>query len=360
MKICFLGDGGSIHILRWLDYFSSKGHEVHLITFTPFRDTSNLAERNNVFIHELGRHSINSEGGNWYYLFNFFKTTKLIKKIKPDIVNAHYITSYGFIGSLLGVNNLVLSAWGSDILVTPNKNFIYKFITKFALKKAKLITSDSNYMAKAIKELGNSKVLTVPMGVEEKLLTLKREANSEEITILSLRSIDDNSNIDCIIMAFKLFLDRYPNSKLIIANDGPELDNMKKLVERLSITDKVEFKGFVSRKDLIKLLLKSSLYVSIPKSDSTSVTLLEAMACGIIPIVSNHPANREWITNGDNGLTIDYIDANLLSIALIKAVNSNQIRSKCIIENRKIIRTKAIWHDNMMKVENEYLKLINP
>ena len=358
MNICFLGDSRSIHILRWVDYFVNKGHDVHLITFTPFKDTNNLTKNNKFHFYRVGNISVNTSGGNWQYLLLLFKVKQLIKEIKPDIVNAHYITSYGFVASLLGIKKLVLSAWGSDILVTPNKNLIYKYITKFSLRKAKLVTSDSEYMTKVIHKLTDRRVLTVPMGVEAQLCELERKENNKDITILSLRTIDKNCNIDIIVRAFANFSKKYSNSRLIITNDGSELDNIQMLVNDLNINDKVEFRGMVPRHELINLLLGSNIYVSIPTSDSTSVTLLEAMACGIIPIVSNIPSNCEWIRSNDNGVIVDSIEEKLLYNSFVQIIENKNLKQNCIIKNREIILERAVWNNNMLQVENEYLNLI--
>ena len=357
MKICFLGDGESIHILRWVEYFVNKGYEVHLITFSNLKDVEGLSGKNNFKFYKIGDISIKSGGNNWRYLLHLINIKILLNKIKPDIVNAHYVTSYGFLASILRVKKLVLSAWGSDILITPKKNFIYKCITKYALKRCQLVTSDSEHMSKVIEEYGQNKILTVPMGVAEKLCKLERKNNSNEITILSLRTINKNCNIDCIVKAFKTFRDKYSNAKLIITNSGSEFDNIKRLVGELGISNSVLFKGFITTNNLIELLLESDIYISIPSSDSTSVTLLEAMACGIIPVVSNIPANCEWIKNDDNGIIIDRIDADLLCKALLKASEDKLLKKRCMVKNPKIILHKAIWKNNMARVESKYLEI---
>jgi L-malate glycosyltransferase len=358
MKICFLGDGGSIHILRWIDYFVKKDHEVHLISFTDFKDINNLSGRSNFHIHKIGNFNINSGGGNWRYLLSLQQVKNVLKEIKPDIVNAHYITSYGFLAALLGIKKLVLSAWGSDILVAPGKSKLYEFITKFALRKAKLITSDSEYMSSIIRELVKNEVMTVPMGVEEGLCKLDRQINNDEVTILSLRTIDKNCNINSIVGAFYQLCKKYNNARLIITNNGPEIDNIKKLVGDLNLEDKVDFMGFISRDTLIDLLLKSQVYVSIPDSDSTSVTLLEAMASGIIPIVSNIPANCEWIKSNSNGLILENKNDFLLYELFVEALENKRLKENCLIKNREIILKKAIWKDNMTQVENKYIKIV--
>ncbi|ERI90756.1 glycosyltransferase, group 1 family protein [Clostridiales bacterium oral taxon 876 str. F0540] len=358
MKICFLGDAGSVHTLRWIEYFVYRNHEVHLITFSEFKNVSKLSDRENFYIHKIGEFTINSDGGNWKYLLSLKEIKGLLKRIKPDIVNAHYITSYGFLSSLMNVHNLVLSAWGSDILITPRKNKIYEFITRYALKKAKLITSDSEYMTTVINDLVKNEVITVPMGVEERLCSLARQEDNNKITILSLRTVDRNCNIDCIVRAFNKLCKRYGNVRLIIANNGPEIENIKKLVKQLDLESKVDFRGFISRDSLIELLLEAQMYVSIPDSDSTSVTLLEAMACGTIPIVSNIPANCEWIRDNYNGLIVKRIDDSLLYESFLKAIEDKDLSKSCLVENRKMILEKAIWNNNMLHVESKYLQML--
>ncbi len=354
MKICFIGDGSSVHLKRWLNYFVSKNHEVHLITFTD-------SDVNGVAVHKIGNYDINSDGGNYKYIFSLNKIKKELKDIKPDIVNAHYVTSYGFIASITKICPLVISAWGTDILVTPNKNFLYKFITKKALKNADLITSDSEFMSNEIKKLVNKKnILTVPMGIEKELLNVERKENKDEINILSLRTVNKNSNIDVIIKAFYLLIkeEKMSNIKLIITNDGTEMENIKSLILKLGIEDRVIVKGFVQREELIELLAKAQLNISIPDSDSTSVTLLESMACGSFNIVSNIPANTEWIQDNYNGLVINEINEKTLKSAMKNAILNEELRQKALAINKDIISSKALWENNMKYVEEEYLKLI--
>ena len=353
MRICFLGNGNSVHIKRWLEFFKNQGHDVYIITFSN-------ADISGITIHNVGPFNIDSNGGNWQYVRKVTEVKKLIGEINPDIVNAHYITSYGFIGALSGFKPLVLSAWGTDILVTPRKNIAYKMITKYALNKSDLITSDSNYMTGEINNLTKTRTITVPMGVEKELCYINRIENSDEIKILSLRTIDKNSNINIVLKAFSLLVKKhkYKTAKLIITNDGPEIDNIKKLVIQEKIEENVEIKGFIERKDLLNLLLSSNICISIPTSDSTSVTLLEAMACGITNIVSDIPANSEWIKDGFNGIIVKDKKVENVAAAMENAINNELLKQNSIKINREIIMQRAIWDDNMKFVENEYCELI--
>ncbi|KOA21118.1 mannosylfructose-phosphate synthase [Clostridium homopropionicum DSM 5847] len=352
MKICFLGDGNSIHIQRWLDYFKNKGHEVHLISFSH-------VSLDGIFVHKVGDVDINENGGNWRYLLQIKKIKSLLKEINADIVNAHYITSYGLIGALTGAKNLILSAWGSDILVTPKKNIVYKALTKFALNRSKLITSDSDIMTEEIIKMTKVKTITVPMGVEENLLHLKRK-EEEDIKILSLRTVNKNSNIDLIVKAFHKLseIENDKNIKLIITNSGSEMGNIKKMIKDMKLQNRVEIKGFVSREEILELLTTSQIFISVLTSDSTSVTLLEAMATGVFPIVSNIPANRQWIENGKNGLVIESFKEEDLFNALRAAIKNSSLSEEAVQVNKKIIKERALWENNMRLVEKEMEEIV--
>lgn len=354
MKICFLGDASSVHMHKWINFFKSINWEVYVISFREY-------QMDGVKIINLGEtHSVNSNGGNFQYLLRLSKIKNIIKDIKPNLINAHYITSYGFIAALTKNRPLVLSAWGTDILVTPRKNLLYKLITKYALKKADLITSDSKNMTEEIEKLlENTKkqIVTVPMGVDVELFKNNTNVNEKSIKILSLRSLDENSNIEVIIKAFSKVLSRYPNAFLYIGNDGPLKKELLDLSRKLNIHEKIEFLGFVDRQSIVKLFKECGYYISIPTSDATSVTLLEAMAAGIYPIVSNIAANKEWIEDCVNGSVIDINEDEIVN-SIVGTYEDNEYKSSATKKNVEIINERATLQANMQCILESFENLI--
>jgi glycosyltransferase involved in cell wall biosynthesis len=253
-----------------------------------------------------------------------------------------------------------MSAWGSDILVTPKRNKLYRAVTKFALNSADIITSDSDYMTQEIKKLTKTQAVTVPMGVERELCSMERKSPGDEIVLLSLRTIDSNSNIDVIIKAFNKLIEKYPDRKikLIVGNTGPDLEKIRALVNEMNLREKVIVRGFIKREELLRLLSSCTAYLSVPTSDSTSVTLLEAMAFGTPCIVSDLPANREWIIDGENGIIIDSISSTVLCDGMERIIKDEVLVKRCEKECREEILKRAIWDDNMAMVEKEYKKLL--
>ena len=113
MRICFLAPINNYHTIKWCEYFISKGHEVHVISFTK-GDIDNV----NVHYIDCGVNVSDSDTKKIKYLFKYKKIKRLIKDINPDIVNAHYATSYGMIASLCNID-YILSIWGNDVYVFP-------------------------------------------------------------------------------------------------------------------------------------------------------------------------------------------------------------------------------------------------
>jgi len=354
MKICFLGDASSVHMHKWISYFKSINWEVYVISFKGYKIDG-------VNVINLGENfTVNSKGENFRYLFKINKIRNLIKVIKPDIINAHYITSYGFLAAVTKCSPLILSAWGSDILVTPRKNLIYKLLTKFTLKKADLITSDSKNMTEEIEKLlenNKKQIITVPMGVEVELFKNNRDLNKQTIKILSLRSLDQNSNVKVIIKAFSKILLTYPDAKLFIGNDGPLKNELINLSEKLKLEQNINFLGFVDRQNIINLFKECDYYISIPTSDATSVTLLEAMASGIYPIVSNIAANKEWIEDNVNGSVIK-IDENDIVNAIARTNKDVEYKINVNKINIDIINNRASLKANMQNVIESYQNLL--
>jgi glycosyltransferase involved in cell wall biosynthesis len=344
MKYVIFGDASYPHVYKW--YLAlSEHYDVHVISFAS-GDNIKFSYRN---LHTIDV-ATNQNGGNFRLLAYTPKIGKILRSINPDIVNAHYLTSYGFITALLKPfipnTKIVMSAWGSDILVTPQRNVVYKYITKFTLKCADLITSDCHYMSDVINQLvkkGN--VSTFPMGIDESQVLMNTEKQSI-FTFLSLRTLVKNSNVDLIIDAFNKVHLLHPNTQLLIAHKGNEEEYLKSKVRSLGITDAVKFLGFLTAEELENVMSNSHVYLSMLTSDAVSVSLLETMASEMIVIASDLPANKEFITDQGNGfitsISSEHINSAMLQCLAMSDAERELIYSKC----RDIILEKAIWKNN--------------
>jgi glycosyltransferase involved in cell wall biosynthesis len=359
MKILFLSDARSHHTRRWVDYFVDQGHQCFLVSLEKGIPTK--AEEFLI---------------NYKILPSFLKyplsarrVKKILEKIKPDLINAHFVPNYGLIGALLGQRPLVVSTWGSDILISPQKSFLHKFRAKYILKKADLITTDARILTQAILDLGikKRKVIENPMGVdknlvfehEERRLRSSYHQEKKDFVISSNRRLEPVYDVSTLLKAVPVVI-REANKKVrfVIVGEGSLKNKLIKFTKDLKSEEYVEFKGELSRKDLIDCYENSDIYISTSLSDSTSVSLLEAMAFELIPIVTDIPGNREWIEDKKNGFLFPISDHQALAKRILYTINEFTDWTFFRENNISLIKKKAIWEDNMKTVETEFLKLV--
>ena len=265
----------------------------------------------------------------------------IIKEFNPDIIHVHQANSYALITVLANTMRIpiVLTTWGSDVLLLPNKGFLYRAMVRYVLKKATVITADASFMAEAIHELiGKKEVVIANFGVDIKK---NEEVITREWIIYSNRMHEPLYNIDQLIYQLKDFLLENSKWKLIIAAEGTQTAYLKKIVEEEFPENTIKFVGFLTPEENIRFYKKAMIYISIPKSDGTAISLLEAMAYGCLPITSDLPANKEWITTLENGiishgnLTKDVEISLTLDLKVIQEKNQVIIDSRATKETNK-------------------------
>ena len=347
MKICYIANSVSSHTKKWAEYFAEHGHDVSVISHSK-------AEIPNVKVYYID-YSLRN------FIFKAGKVHKLIKEINPDILHAQQANTCGLYASTMRGYKFILSTWGSDILVGPEKSSILKKIVQHSVRKASFITSDSKYMSDKIVELGGDKgkIFTFPMGVEEELLNYRHNYNEDEnmLKIISNRRLEKLYNIDAVIMGFYEALKENGNMLLTIAADGNERINLENIVNKFDLGNNVKFTGKYKPDEAGKLLEPHDVFISVPSSDSTSVSLLECMAAGVFPVVSNLPANREWIEDDLNGLVLKGSNAREIKEALIWCSKNRNKMIEAQDLNKKLIKDKGLWKNNAKIVEDLYNKL---
>ena len=162
MKLCYVADGTSIHIQRWLNYFADTGHEVHLICWKNAN-----GYHQNVHVHMLE----NLIPRRWYlskylnFIYWCVQVRSLVRTISPDVLDGHYASVYGFIAACADFHPLVITAWGSDLLVEA-RSPLGRFMVKYGMKKADSVLCTGPAVLQEILKLGiaPNKVHSVVLG----------------------------------------------------------------------------------------------------------------------------------------------------------------------------------------------------
>lgn len=284
------------------------------------------------------------------------KIRSLIKSFAPDVVHVHQANSYAhytFKAAQQFKAKKVLTAWGSDILLLPKVNESMRRMVCNNIQSADAVTADAGFVAKVIKQLVpdyRNEILVANFGI-----SMVPESRAKEKVIYSNRLHKPLYRIDKILAAFDRFAGTSLGQdwRLVIAATGDQTESLKQIAGKSKYADRIVFAGWVDKVANAEWYSKASVFVSVPESDATSISLLEAMAFGCIPIVSDLPANREWIQNGVNGIVAEDLDSDFITPAL--ALDQERVRtlnSSLIMEHG----TKEANRRKFIKLYDQLLK----
>lgn len=367
LTICFFGNAASIHMIKWVKYFSDNGHKVHLVSY----DLPREGKIDNINLHLIGK-KLPFRFWRLNTLINLplalIQTKRLIKRINPDIVHAHYVTSYGHLALLSGFHPLVITAWGSDILVAPKESLITKWNVKYVLKKAQLITCDAEHMKEAMIELGvdSSKIRIINFGIDTRKFSpgKKNQEIKDKLKIfnspivISLRSLEPIYDISTLIKSVPFVLKEVPETKFIIIGNGSEKKNLKRLAESLGVLKAIRFIGWISNEKLPSYLRISDVYVSTSLSDGgISSSTAEAMACGLSVVITNGGDNKKWVRDNKEGFTVPVRKSKILAEKVIYLLKNKEIREKFSKDARQMIEQRNNYYKEMEKIEEIYKNL---
>lgn len=355
MKICYLANAQSIHTQRWAKHFTTRGYDVAVVSFQ--------------FGEIEGVRTICLSSAVSVSLFNIVRLLprmrRIIREINPDILHAHYATSYGLAGALAGRPPLIITAWGSDVLIMPEKSWIYRQMVRFSLSRADLITSMAQHMTRHLVEKGYAtadKIITLPFGIDTEVFNLNqriRVHGNKPSFVISTRRLENGYDVDTYIRAIPKVLNSCMNVRFVIVGDGPIRAQLEQLAVSLGIIDSVEFRGQISHQEMPQLLGQCDVFVTTSPSDGNNISLNEAMACGAFPVATDIPANRAWIENHRNGLLFSCRDVDQLADAIIEALLRPEWRQASTAMNWEIVRTRASWSQSMAEMESHYFRLLN-
>ena len=354
MRLCFIVDSNSIHARKWVSYFVEQGHDVHVLS------------TGSVDIPGAKFHSLyNNLPSKVRFLPRLAKVRKLISQIKPELVNGQPL-GLGFYALMSGARPVTAGAWGSDVYIT-GRSFLGKWHTKQVLQKADLLTADSvDLKNEMVKQGANpDNVMVVTHGVNTdmfKPLDVSEIRDKHGLTgkkvVLAARYFEPPYDLPGIAKAFPAVLKECPDAVLVYLGKGSMEGELKALVKELGIENHTVFLPPVAYSDFPKYLQLADAYMSASVYESTSISLLESMSCGLAPVVSDLESNVEWIHDMQNGLVFKRRDYAEMASKIIYALK-NPVKMKEFGKiNRAIIEKKAQYKQEMRKVEESYENLV--
>lgn len=189
----------------------------------------------------------------------------------------------------------------------------------------------------------------------------KKEKQVEGFSILSAGKLLKIKGFDLAIKSFKLFLEKNPDARLIIAGDGPELNNLKNLAKNLGIENKVFFKGWMSSDDLADEMGKSDIFLFCSLRDGGGAVVVEAMAEGT-PVVCFDISGPGFHINDKCGIKIkpeNPVQAvNDISKALIKLYSDDKFRYELGKKAKEKAQAEYDWNKLGDRLKEIYEKVL--
>ncbi len=358
MRILYLTNGQTSHDLRFAASLAQTPHEVFIlslqgiVTGWPVKVTPVNWEpvKKSLFIIQLQAP----------------KLKKVIESIKPDVVHAGPVQGPAYLAAVNLIHPLVTMSWGSDLMLEAERSFQTRRITRFTLSQTDVLVGDSKCILEKARKYGfKGPYFQFPWGVDlfhfspAGSRNLQDELGWQENTVLlSMRSFEKLYDVDCIIQAFTIAAEKRPDLRLKVFGKGSREGLLRKLVAEAGLSDKVHFGGVAALENLPDVYRSADLYISGSHSDGASVSLMEALACGLPALVSNIPGNAEWIEQGVNGWRFTTGNAEDLAGFMVKFDKDSPEVNEMRQRNRVLAEERADWSKNFPVLLQAYEKAI--
>lgn len=340
MKVCLLGAANVVHTLRWANGLVERGVDVGLISchvldgeLDPRVDFYELP-----FKAPLG------------YFASGIALVRILRNLKPDVLNTHYATGYGLLARLSGFQPSLLSVWGSDVYDFPEKSWLHRLVLRSNLKAATAIASTSQCMARKTRETYvHQKIFITPFGIDEAVFSPERQAHvTQALVIGTVKTLASKYGIDTLIEAFAIARKRLGDNiplLLEITGGGPDFSVLRALAQRLGVADSVTFHGAVPHSKVAEMLNRLDIYLALSRLDSESfgVAILEASACGKPVVVSDTEGPTEVTVEGVTGFVVPRNDPAAAADAVIKLAIDADLRRRMGEAGRAHVLAHYTW-----------------
>jgi len=359
MKILYFSLGYSTHDYRFLKAISGGGHEVYFVQLEGNQrqvESRSVPENVNQVIWKGGHESF-----RWSKLPALVMDFKrLLRNLKPDLVHAGPIQTCAFIAVLAGAHPLLTMSWGFDLMDDVHRSKWWEFATHYVLRRTDFFTSDANVTKdKAVAYgMNPNKTIVFPWGVDlEHFAPSEEQRSPNTFTVFCNRSWETRYGVDVLARAFVQVAQQKDNVDLILLNGGSQGARLRQIFQSGGVINRVTFGGQISQTDLPRWYHMADLYISPSHVDGSSVSLMEALACGLPCLVSDIPANKEWVFENENGWLFRDGDADHLAEKILAAMDQREKLPEIGRAARRSAEMRADWKKNATALMNVYVSL---
>jgi len=361
MRILLLGDINSTHLHKWANSLSNLGEDIGIFSISALDNPLDYNSDITIISNELrvqDSYFLKGTFSKIKYLKLLPALKRAIKSFQPDILHAHYASSYGLLGSLSKFHPFCISVWGSDIYNFPHTSIFAKKILKSNLNNADKIFSTSFAMLNETIKYTEKEIEVIPFGVDIGLFknTEKKTAEDAPFVIGTIKTLEKEYGIEILIKSFHILVNKFPKLplKLLIVGKGSLEVELKQLSKDLGIENSVQFPGYISPEDVPKYHNKIDIFVCLSHSESFGVSVVEAMATGKPVVVSDIGGLPEVVLHDKTGFVVESNNPNAAAFAIEKLLNDWDKAVEMGKNGRLHVLEKYNWNLCVQKMIDNY------
>lgn len=382
MKLIYFSLDYTPHDHRFLSALSESEHQVYYVRLQRgARETESRPVPENVEIIQWAGGKKPFEWRNLPKLTLAFR--RVVSQIKPNLIHAGPIQTCAFIAVLSGFRPILTMSWGFDLMKDVHRGRWWEFATRYTLKRSTFFTSDAQVTRNMAVKYGMNpeKTVVFPWGVdlehfkptddegrdtkdekqtvEDALSDIGHSSSvvrspSKGFTLFCNRSWEVNYGVDVLAKAFVTVARQREDVSLMLLGGGSQGPAIRRILISAGLDERVSFPGHIPNRDLPRFYQMADIYISPSHVDGSSVSLMEGLACGLPCLVSDIPANKEWVREGYNGWLFPDGDHNALAAKILQAVQERDKLPEISKNARATAEEKANWPKNVQILLNAY------
>lgn len=361
IKVLILSDPSSSHTSKWVNSLHKAGIKLKLFGLSDYQPEE-YDKNIDIDIIDFSKSAKSKSDGDLrklVYLKSISHLRKIIKSFKPDIIHAHYASSYGLVAALSGFKPLLTSVWGNDVYDFPKKSFLHKKSFQFVLSKSDRIYSTSEIMADEIRKYTSKQIKVIPFGVDTDVFKPFETRNifeDDSIVLGAVKSLSYKYGNEKVIKAFSIVKQKLPqyNLKLLLVGDGVLRNEMERLVNELNIQNEVKFLGLVPHSKVPEYHNMIDIHIYPSNWESFGVSNLEAAACEKVQVASNIGGFSEILNDGVDSFLVNPDSIDEIVDRLILLITNKDLRIKMGKQARQNVLRNYNWKDNVKTMIEDY------
>lgn len=368
MKVLLLADSTSPHIIKWARSLAEQGVSIVIAGLCPAPEDL-YAQHESIEVVWLGAdeqlvRQAQTRFAKLAYLKLLPQLKRIIKRFQPDILHAHYASSYGLLGALSGFQPYFISVWGSDVYAFPRKSWLHKAVLRYNLSKANNLFSTAKDMVRETSLYTDKHIQVIPFGIDTNFFKPSSGLHlfpDGTLVIGAVKTLEHHYGMDILIKAFAKLVRDLPSLPLglMIVGGGSLHDELSQLATEEGIGDKAQFLGRVPYDKVPDYHNSLDIAVVVSRRESFGVSAIESSSCAKPVVASNIDGLPEVVINQQTGLLVPPDDVDATYAALKQLVTNKALRERYGAQGRHWVKQQYEWDENLKQMMIAYDRVLN-